>query len=60
MWPAYSIDNPQNFVFEQNVTSHAEADEYRAEGINYISELIVARHGTNCTGLVACGASDVN
>lgn len=57
-WPAYTLKNPQNFVFEQNVTSHSEPDYYRAEGINYISELIMARAGRNCSGLVACGASN--
>ncbi|KAK5114135.1 hypothetical protein LTR62_002705 [Meristemomyces frigidus] len=59
-WPQYTLANPQNFVFEQNVTSHPEADLYRAEGIAYIGQLIQARDGRNCTGLVACGASDTN
>ncbi|KAF2769967.1 alpha/beta-hydrolase [Teratosphaeria nubilosa] len=55
-WPVYTIDDPQNFVFEQNVTSHSEPDLYRAEGIKYISDLIKARRRTDCSGLVACGA----
>lgn len=56
-WPAYSLDQPQNFVFEQNITSHPEPDYYRAAGINYIGELIQARNGGNCSGLVVCGDS---
>ena len=56
-WPAYSLEEPHNFVFEQNITSHAEIDYYRAEGIAYIGELIEARDGRNCSGLVACGSS---
>ncbi|KAK3673248.1 hypothetical protein LTR78_006793 [Recurvomyces mirabilis] len=61
-WPAYTLDGdgPQNFVFEQNVTSHPEPDLFRAEGIQYISNLIVARAGRNCSGLVACGESDTD
>lgn len=57
-WPAYTLDEPQNFVFEQNITSHPEADWYRAEGIYYIGELIEARNGGNCSDLVACSADD--
>ncbi|KAK5715926.1 hypothetical protein LTR15_009751 [Elasticomyces elasticus] len=60
VWPAYTLDAPQNFVFEQNVSSHAEADTYRAEGIHYIENFILARAGGTCSGLVACGASDVD
>ncbi|KAK5675642.1 hypothetical protein LTS10_011742 [Elasticomyces elasticus] len=60
VWPAYTLDAPQNFVFEQNVSSHAEADTYRAEGIHYIENFILARAGGICSGLVACGASDVD
>ena len=32
------MDNPQNFVFETNVTSYVESDIYRAEGIAYMIE----------------------
>ncbi|PSR81083.1 carboxylesterase family protein [Coniella lustricola] len=37
-WPRYTLDNPQNLVFDVNVTdlAYAEPDTYRAEGINYI------------------------
>ena len=61
-WPVYNLVNdngdPQNFVFEQNTTSHTEVDTYRAEGLQYIGELMQARHGLNCSGLVACGANN--
>lgn len=55
----YTLDDPQNFVFEQNITSHAESDLFRAEGMKYINDLIVARAGTSCAGLVACGSADL-
>jgi triacylglycerol lipase len=58
-WPVYTLDDPQNFVFEQNITSHAESDLFRAEGMKYINDMIVARAGTNCTSLVACGSSNL-
>jgi hypothetical protein len=50
-WPVYTLDAPQNFVFEQNVSSHAEPDTFRAEGIKYLSNLILARAGTDCESL---------
>ena len=39
-WPVYSLDNPQNIVFDVNVTTlaYAEPDIYRAEGIQYIDD----------------------
>jgi len=58
-WPVHRVDNPQNFVFDKNEALHPEADYYRAKGINYISGLLQARHGTSCSGLVAYGASNV-
>lgn len=57
MWPAYSLEDPRVFVFDQNTTSYAESDWYRAPGMEYIGELISARAGRNCSGLEACGAS---
>lgn len=36
-WPAYSLDKPQNFVFDANVTSYPEPDTWRAEGIRLIN-----------------------
>lgn len=58
-WPVYTLDAPQNFVFEQNVSSHPEPDTFRAEGIKYLSNLILARAGKQCESLVACGVSNV-
>lgn len=55
-WPQYTLDEPKNFVFEQNVTSHPEDDLWRAEAINYINRYTVARQGRNCSGIVACGS----
>lgn len=52
----YSLESPQNFVFEQNITSHAEPDTYREEGMQYLIDLILARAGTDCPGIEACGA----
>ncbi|KXJ87882.1 carboxylesterase family protein-like protein [Microdochium bolleyi] len=37
-WPAYSLDDPRDFVFDANVTSHAEPDTWRKEGIRLINE----------------------
>jgi hypothetical protein len=57
-WPVYTLSDPQNFVFEQNVSSHPEPDTFRAAGIKYISNLILAKAGTRCESLVACGGSN--
>ncbi|KAG9722806.1 alpha/beta-hydrolase, partial [Aureobasidium melanogenum] len=35
-WPVYSVEAPQNMVFDANVTSHTEPDTWRAEGIKLI------------------------
>ncbi|KAF9739094.1 hypothetical protein PMIN06_007923 [Paraphaeosphaeria minitans] len=37
-WPVYDLEHPQDFVFDANVTSHAEADTYRKEGMALINE----------------------
>ncbi|CZR69899.1 related to cholinesterase [Phialocephala subalpina] len=37
-WPAYSIENPQNIVWDANVTSFTEPDTFRAEGIKLLNE----------------------
>ena len=55
-WPVYTTADHQNYVFEQNCTSHPEADYYRAPGMQYIADLIYARAGRNCSGIVACGS----
>jgi len=46
-WPVYTLDNPQNIVFDANVTNllYAEPDYYRAEGIQYISDRFVSVYG---------------
>jgi carboxylesterase type B len=37
-WPNYTLGNPQDFVFEANVTSRAEKDTYRREGMDLINK----------------------
>lgn len=39
-WPVYSLDAPQNLVFDANVTNlaYVEDDSYRTEAINFIIE----------------------
>ncbi|KAL2854322.1 Alpha/Beta hydrolase protein [Aspergillus pseudoustus] len=32
-WPKYRVHDPENFVFDANVTNYAESDLYRKEGI---------------------------
>jgi carboxylesterase type B len=36
-WPKYREDKPEDFVFDANVTSYAESDPYRSEGIELIN-----------------------
>ena len=36
-WPKYDVRNPQDFIFDANVTSHAEDDTYRKEGMDLIN-----------------------
>jgi carboxylesterase type B len=36
-WPKYKVDNPLDFVFDANVTSFAEKDIWRKEGIDLIN-----------------------
>jgi carboxylesterase type B len=36
-WPKYKVDDPKDFVFDANVTSHAECDTWRKEGIDLIN-----------------------
>ncbi|KAK4982812.1 hypothetical protein LTR66_009081 [Elasticomyces elasticus] len=43
-WPKYSVQDPMDFVFDANVTSYAEADTYRAEGIKLINSNNLAYH----------------
>ncbi|EHA56295.1 lipase 2 [Pyricularia oryzae 70-15] len=39
-WPVYTLEQPQNYVFDVNATGYGyiEPDTYRAEGIKYISD----------------------
>ncbi|KAF2639343.1 alpha/beta-hydrolase [Massarina eburnea CBS 473.64] len=37
-WPKYRVDAPEDFVFDANVTSYAEPDTWRKEGIDLINE----------------------
>jgi carboxylesterase type B len=37
-WPKYRVDKPEDFVFDANVTSYAESDTYRSEGIELIND----------------------
>jgi carboxylesterase type B len=37
LWPIYDNANPQDYVFDANVTSHAEPDTWRKEGIELIN-----------------------
>ena len=37
MWPVYDVANPLDYVFDANVTSYAEADTYRKEGMELIN-----------------------
>lgn len=36
-WPKYDIGNPQDYVFDANVTIYAEADTYRKAGMDLIN-----------------------
>jgi len=38
MWPKYEVGNPMNIVFDANVSSYAEMDTWRAEGITLIND----------------------
>jgi hypothetical protein len=43
----YTLDDPQNIVFDANATNllYAEPDYYRAEGIQYISDRFISVYG---------------
>lgn len=38
MWPKYDLGNPQIIVFDANVSSYAEPDTFRAEGMKLIND----------------------
>jgi hypothetical protein len=56
-WVAVDADEPEAYYFRQNTTSSSMPDTVRAEGVSYWEEIIMARKGTNCTGIVACGST---
>jgi hypothetical protein len=56
-WVPVDADEPEYYYFQQNTTSSSFPDTVRAEGVSYWEELIMARKGTNCTGIVACGST---
>jgi len=43
-WPVYTndVNTAQDFVFDANVTSHAELDNYRAAGMAKVNQLNIA------------------
>jgi hypothetical protein len=47
-WPVYTLDTPQNMVFNTNVTglAYLEPDTYRAEAIAYLSETVLVTVGS--------------
>ena len=44
-WPKYSLEKPEDFVFEVNKTSGPEADTWRKEGIDFINQNALAVYG---------------
>jgi len=38
MWPKYSLDQPMDYVFDANVSSYAEPDTYRKQGMQLIND----------------------
>lgn len=38
-WPPYDLSNPQDFLFDANITSDAEPDTWREEGIAYLNSI---------------------
>ncbi|CAK7221283.1 hypothetical protein SBRCBS47491_004475 [Sporothrix bragantina] len=56
-WPAYTLPDPQNYVFTINETLYTEPDTYQAAGINYMMAMMVASQNRNCTSIEACGGA---
>lgn len=44
-WPVYRADNPEEFVFDANVTSFVEKDTYRSNGIKLINSAAYSVYG---------------
>lgn len=42
-WPAYTLDDPRNIVFDANVTdlAYVAPDTFRAEGIEFLSTAVL-------------------
>lgn len=38
LWPAYNLKNPQNMVFDGNITSFVEKDDWRIDALKLIIE----------------------
>lgn len=38
MWPKYTLDQPMDYVFDANVSSYAEPDTYRKQGMQLIND----------------------
>ncbi|KAF5870623.1 putative lipase 2 protein [Botrytis fragariae] len=55
IWPRYTLPSPRNFVFTINESLYTEPDTYRAAGINWIMDMMIASKNRNCTSIVACG-----
>jgi len=36
-WPVYDVSNPMDMVFDANISSYAEPDTYRKEGMALIN-----------------------
>ena len=45
LWPQYSLEKPEDFVFEVNKTSGLETDTWRKEGIDFINQNALAVYG---------------
>ncbi|KIY48513.1 alpha/beta-hydrolase [Fistulina hepatica ATCC 64428] len=43
-WPTYDYNDPQNMVWDANVTSYVEADTWRAAGISLINSMASYYH----------------
>lgn len=41
-WPVYAAKNPMDYVFDANVSSYAEPDTFREEGIALINSAAIA------------------
>ncbi|CAN8097667.1 unnamed protein product [Discula destructiva] len=56
-WPRYQLPEPKNYVFTINETLYTESDTHRAEGINWLMDMMIASKNRNCTSIAACGGA---